>query len=93
MHANIDFEGKAANESYNSRIGKTFIYSFFRLVDRIDDRILFVAASASMRIVEAIGTSVSVVTGFSLVASQFPDNFTTIFVSYSIVLVSALTAW
>lgn len=52
----------------------------FRLLDYIEDRILFISLSLLLRILESIGESFAIVSGFSLTAVVFPKDVFTIFV-------------
>lgn len=58
-----------------------YVLSVFRFLDYISNRFVFIGLSLFLRVVEALGASAAIVSGFSMIGSHFPDNLSTVFVS------------
>lgn len=61
--------------------------NFYRLVDRLNDFNLFVIASFTIRIIEALGAAAYSVAAYVLVVDLFPNNLGAVRVSSLIFLV------
>ena len=52
-----------------------------RLLEFVQHRVTFIVLSIILRVLEAVGASAAVVSGFSLIGNVFPDKVGTVFVS------------
>ena len=53
----------------------------FSLLEYVQGRIAFISLSIALRVLEAVGASSAVVSGFALIGTVFPENVGTVFVS------------
>lgn len=53
---------------------------FFRLLDKVEGHIPFIALSFTIRIVEAMGNAAFLTASFAIIAKEFPNNVATMFV-------------